>query len=126
MTTEDTIIERWRNPLFSGELEGSTHSGEEVNALCGDVIRYQLKLAPSGVIEEIRFTAHACVLTSALADMLAERMRGERPYVLDKIVMHDFVPGVSVGFNRRKCVELPKLALMCAIAGEVHGPEATT
>lgn len=116
MTKEDELLDRWQNPLFKGTLEKCTHTGEEDNSLCGDHIQYQLAIDDRGIVREIKFTCEACVLTSALADFLAEKVLGLHQNLIPNINMQEFVPGVHLGFNRRKCLELPKLALLKAIA----------
>lgn len=116
MTKEDELLDRWQHPLFKGTLDPHTHAGEEHNHLCGDVIQYQVTIDERGIVTAIKFTGEACVLTSALADYLAEKVVGLHQDLIQNINMHDFVPGVQVGFNRRKCIELPKLALLKAVA----------
>jgi NifU-like protein involved in Fe-S cluster formation len=115
MTYEDELLDRWQHPRFKGTLDNCTHTGEEDNSLCGDSIQYQLTIDERGIVRGIKFTGEACVLTSALADILAEKVLGLHQNLISNIKMQEFVPGVQVGFNRRKCIELPKLALLKAL-----------
>ena len=66
----ETIRERWRRPRFRGELPGATATAEDVNPLCGDRVRMQVKL-DGGRVSAARFAGDSCAICTASADVPA-------------------------------------------------------
>ena len=72
------ILDRFRHPRHFGELPGADAVHEDVNPLCGDRIRVELRYGPGREIEAIRFQGDACAIATASADLLARL--AERQY----------------------------------------------
>ena len=66
------ILDRFRHPRYFGELPGADAVHEDVNPLCGDRIRVELRYGPGREVEAIRFQGDACAIATASADLLAE------------------------------------------------------
>ncbi len=73
----EMIRERWRRPRFRGELPGATATAEDVNPLCGDRVRMQVKL-DGGRVSAARFAGDSCAICTASADVLSEMIGGAR------------------------------------------------
>ena len=71
----DMIRERWRRPRHRGDLHGATSTAEDVNPLCGDRVRMEVRIA-DGRIGEARFRGDACMVAIAAASLLTEMVRG--------------------------------------------------
>ena len=71
----DLIAEHYRRPRNQGSLERPDAAHEVVNPLCGDRLRLELKL-DGGKIAEARFRGDACMVATASASLLTERLRG--------------------------------------------------
>src|SRR5665213_894119 len=52
----DYILDHYRNPRDFGTLENADASAEDVNPLCGDQIRMELRVDDAGAIADIRFS----------------------------------------------------------------------
>lgn len=113
----EAIRERWRRPRFRGELPGATTSAEDVNPLCGDRVRMQLKL-DDGRISAARFAGDSCAICTASADVVAElvqgRSRGEAVALGAADVLG--VLQADVRPTRMRCVTLPISVLGKALA----------
>ena len=66
----DVIRERWRRPRFRGELAGATATAEDVNPLCGDRVRMQVRVV-NGRVQAARFGGDSCAICTASADVVA-------------------------------------------------------
>ena len=69
------ILDHFRHPHNYGSLPDSDIACEEVNPLCGDRIRVELKLQGS-VIEAARFAGDGCAISIAAASILTELIVG--------------------------------------------------
>jgi nitrogen fixation protein NifU and related proteins len=113
----DVIRERWRRPRFRGELTDATATAEDVNPLCGDRVRMQLRLQ-DGRVRAVRFAGDSCAICTASADVVAElaegRARGEAAALEVSDVLG--VLQADVRPTRMRCVTLPLTVLGKALA----------
>lgn len=73
----DIILDHWQNPQNSGTLSNYDLEAEEVNPLCGDEIRIQIKLSHQrSAISDVRFSGNGCAISQAAASILTERIKG--------------------------------------------------
>jgi nitrogen fixation protein NifU and related proteins len=112
----DVIRERWRRPRFRGELPGATASAEDVNPLCGDRVRMQVRIE-DGLVSAARFAGDSCAICTASADVLSEliegRARGEAAALAAADVLG--VLQADVRPTRMRCVTLPITVLAKAL-----------
>lgn len=113
----DAIRERWRRPRFRGELPGATATAEDVNPLCGDRVRLQVKVE-GGRVSAARFAGDSCAICTASADVAAELVEGRSRTDALALSVAD-VLGVlqaDVRPTRMRCVTLPISVLAKALA----------
>jgi nitrogen fixation NifU-like protein len=113
----DVIRERWRRPRFRGDLADATATAEDVNPLCGDRVRLQLRLE-DGRVRAARFAGDSCAICTASADVVAElaegRVRGDAAAIQVSDVLG--VLQADVRPTRMRCVTLPLTVLAKALA----------
>ena len=111
------ILERFRHPRHFGELPGADAVFEDVNPLCGDRLRIELRLGADRDVETVRFQGDACAIATASADLLAEMVEGrsvsdalglERDALLTAL-------GAPIRASRLGCVSLPLAVLRGAL-----------
>ena len=73
----ENILDHYRNPRNAGTLDGATHSHQENNPLCGDVIQIDLHVNEDNVIDEVAFKGRGCAISQASASMLTEMIKGK-------------------------------------------------
>ena len=73
---KEYILDHYRNPRNFGHLEAPDACAEDVNPLCGDQIRVELKLL-DGKVEDVRFSGRGCAISQAATSMLTEGVRGK-------------------------------------------------
>lgn len=113
----DVIRERWRRPRFRGELADATATAEDVNPLCGDRVRMQLRVE-DGRVRAARFVGDSCAICTASADVVAELVEG-RPRGDAAALQASDILGVlqaDVRPTRMRCVTLPLTVLGKALA----------
>jgi len=113
----DAIRERWRRPRYRGELPDATATAEDVNPLCGDRVRMQVKL-DDGRVSAARFAGDSCAICTASADVLSELIQGRSRAEASALGAAD-VLGVlqaDVRPTRLRCVTLPISVLAKALA----------
>lgn len=118
---KEYILEHYRQPRNFGELEGATASAEDLNPLCGDRIRFQLRVNSDGVVEDVRFSGRGCAISQASASMLSETIKGMRVEdvaKMDKQVVLDNV-GIGISPARMKCATLGLKVAKSAALGEI-------
>jgi nitrogen fixation protein NifU and related proteins len=113
----DVIRERWRRPRFRGDLAGATATAEDVNPLCGDRVRMQLRVE-DGRVSAARFVGDSCAICTASADVVAELVEGRRRGEAAALEPADVlsVLQADVRPTRMRCVTLPLTVLGKALA----------
>jgi nitrogen fixation NifU-like protein len=117
----EIILEHYRNPANRGTLDPADFTYQDVNPLCGDEIRIDVRVADDHV-SEIRFSGRGCAVSQASASILTEMVEGKsldevkaigRDELLDEI-------GIPVSPARMKCAMLGLKVLKAGIYGVDH------
>jgi nitrogen fixation protein NifU and related proteins len=121
------ILEHAKHPHKFGRISHPDLSFEEVNPLCGDRIRVELRLAGNGAVEEIGFSGEMCAIARASASIVFASIEGMTPTAItglsDEQVLQAL--GGPVKRHRLRCALLPILAFRGAIqSGEGHTTSA--
>ena len=114
----DVILDRYKHPRYLGELDGPDAVHEDVNPLCGDRIRIEVRLDSGGEIGAVRYRGDACAISLASADLLAEMVEG-RPVREALLVDRDVLLRAlqaEIRPSRLRCVGLPVDVLRGALA----------
>ena len=113
----DVIRERWRRPRFRGELAGATATAEDVNPLCGDRVRMQLRIE-DGRVRAARFAGDSCAICTASADVVAELVEGRPRGEAAALEAGDILTALQADVRptRMRCVTLPLSVLVRALA----------
>ena len=113
----DVIRERWRRPRFRGALADATATAEDVNPLCGDRVRMQLRLE-DGRVRAARFAGDSCAICTASADVVAELVEGRARGEAAALQVADVLGllQADVRPTRMRCVTLPLTVLGKALA----------
>lgn len=80
MAYSDKVIDHYENPRNVGKLDQDSHSvgtGMVGAPACGDVMRLQIQVNDSGVIEDARFKTYGCGSAIASSSLATEWMKGK-------------------------------------------------
>jgi nitrogen fixation NifU-like protein len=113
----ENILDHYRNPRNKGQLEDPTHTHEEDNPLCGDVIRIDLHVNDQNVIDEVRFDGQGCAISQASASMLTEMIEGKTLEEAKELSKEDILEalGIEIGPVRLKCALLSLKVLKAGV-----------
>jgi nitrogen fixation NifU-like protein len=125
----DVILDRFKRPRFLGALDHPDAAHEDVNPLCGDRIRVEVRLrADDGsMIEAVRYRGDACAIALATADLLAEMVEGRSTRTAEAVDRKALLGVLQAEIRpaRLRCVTLPLDVLHAALAdlGQRRGQE---
>lgn len=103
----ENLLDHYRNPRQRGRIDVPTVSREELNPLCGDLVRIDLAIA-DGVVADARFEGHGCAVSQAAASMLLEEIVGKPVAEVAAFGRDDLLGllGVPLSPARLKCALL--------------------
>jgi nitrogen fixation NifU-like protein len=115
----ENILDHYHHPRNKGSLDNPTHTHQEDNPLCGDVIRIDLKVNDEDVIEDVRFDGEGCAISQASASMLTEMLQGKTLQQARQMEKEDILDalGIPLGPARIKCALLSLKVLKGAVYG---------
>ena len=115
----ENILDHYRHPRNKGRLENATHSHEENNPLCGDVIRIDLHVTDDDVIDQVSFAGQGCAISQASASMLTEMIQGKTLDEVKQLGKEDILEalGIEIGPVRLKCALLSLKVLKAGVYG---------
>ncbi|HME81077.1 MAG TPA: SUF system NifU family Fe-S cluster assembly protein [Candidatus Eremiobacteraceae bacterium] len=113
----DFILDHYRNPRNAGTLENADASFEDINPLCGDKIRMDLKI-DDGVVTDVKFKGRGCAISQASASLLTEQIKGKTLAEISKLGKEDVLEnvGINISAARLKCALLGLKVLKLALA----------
>jgi len=115
----ELIIERYKNPLYRGELDPHDISFEDDNPLCGDHIRIDLRVDENEIVTEAVFAGQGCAISQASADLLVESVIGKPLDEVKQLTKEDVLDllGLELGPVRLKCALLSLKVLKAGVYG---------
>jgi nitrogen fixation protein NifU and related proteins len=130
---QEHILEHYEEPYHRGRVAHATHTHEDDNPLCGDVVRIDLAVDPAGKISEVYFDGDGCCISQAAASMLIEHFDQKTIDEVKHFTAEDMLRlfGAKLTPNRQKCCLLSWRVLQAAIyspannAGQPSVPPAS-
>lgn len=121
----ELILDHSKNPRNKGTLDPADFSYQDVNPLCGDEIRIDVRVEADRV-SDIKFSGRGCAISQAAASMLTELALGQPVAEVKAITKEDLLEelGVPIGPARMKCALLGLKVLKAGLYGVALPDEA--
>lgn len=102
---QEHILDHYEDPFHRGAIAEATHSHEDKNPLCGDIVRINLKLDDDGRVVDCGFEGDGCVISQASASMLLEELSGKTLDEVKSFTAEQMLElyGPRLTPNRQKC-----------------------
>ena len=123
----EKLLDHAKYPRKFGRIAEPDIRFEEYNPLCGDRIRVELRVAPSGEVIEARFSGEMCAIATGSASILFESLEGKAADSISAISDVEVLENLAgaVPKNRIQCALLPIAALRVAVRAEDRGAALT-
>jgi nitrogen fixation protein NifU and related proteins len=114
----EVILEHSRNPRNRGTLDPADYTYEDVNPLCGDEVRIDLRVT-DGIVSDVAFSGRGCAISQASASMLTDMIKGQPLEEVKQISKDDLLDelGIPLSPARLKCALLSLKVLKAGIYG---------
>ncbi|MBT0720257.1 Fe-S cluster assembly scaffold IscU [Tatumella sp. TA1] len=111
MAYSEKVIDHYENPRNVGSFDNadpSVGSGMVGAPACGDVMKLQIKVSDSGIIEDARFKTYGCGSAIASSSLITEWVKGKS---LDEA---QSISNMQIAEE----LELPPVKIHCSILAE--------
>jgi len=103
-----TLLQHFRSPQNRGTVRNATIQQEGTNPLCGDRVRIEM-LVENGQVADAKFTANACAICVAAADVLTGLVKQAPLDEVETLTVADLLRALNaeIPAARMNCVRLP-------------------
>lgn len=118
MAYSDKVLDHYENPRNVGSFEESDDSvgtGMVGAPACGDVMRLQIKVNDSGVIEDAKFKTYGCGSAIASSSLLTEWVQGKTLEEAGQIKNTELAEELALPPVKIHCSVLAESAIKAAI-----------
>lgn len=117
MAYSDKVIDHYENPRNVGKWDPADNIGTGMVGApaCGDVMRLQIKVNDSGVIEDAKFKTYGCGSAIASSSLLTEWVKGKTLDDAQQIKNTDIARELALPPVKIHCSVLAEDAIKAAI-----------
>ena len=119
MAYSDKVIDHYENPRNVGSFDKGDETvgtGMVGAPACGDVMKLQIKVSDSGVIEDAKFKTFGCGSAIASSSLATEWIKGKKVEEAETIKNVDIVNELNLPPVKIHCSVLAEDAIKSAIA----------
>lgn len=122
---QEHVLDHYEDPYHRGSCEGATHSHEDDNPLCGDVVRVEMRLDDHGKVCDAWFDGDGCCISQSAASMLMEAIEGKSIEEVKNFTAQEMLDLFQAQLtpNRQKCCLLSWRVVQSALFSPVLGDD---
>ncbi len=105
---QENILDHYENPRNFGSLGKYDVKVHDSNQLCVDSFDMEL-IIKNNKVKDVKFLGHGCAISTAVASMLTEKIKGMSLAKIKKLDKEDVLDllGIKLSHVRIKCAMLP-------------------
>ena len=129
MAYSDKVLDHYENPRNVGSFEKddpNVGTGMVGAPACGDVMRLQIKVNESGIIEDARFKTYGCGSAIASSSLLTEWVKGKSLEEAQQIKNTQIAEELALPPVKVHCSVLAEDAIKAAISNYRENQSAST
>lgn len=113
---QQNVLYHYRHPQNKGTMEKPTVTAQDNNPLCGDNVRFQLRIKDGRVVEAM-FEGQGCAISQAAASLLSEEIKGKTLKQVERLDKADVsrLVGIELSPVRLRCALLPLRAILVGV-----------
>ena len=118
MAYSDKLIDHYENPRNVGALDkddGNIGTGLVGAPACGDVMKLQIKVGETGIIEDAKFKTFGCGSAIASSSLITELVKGKATDEATKIRNTDIATTLALPPVKIHCSVLAEDAIKAAV-----------
>jgi|TARA_R110002124_G_scaffold240554_1_gene405816 nitrogen fixation NifU-like protein len=119
MAYSDKVLDHYENPRNVGKMDESDENvgtGMVGAPACGDVMRLQIKVSDSGIIEDAKFKTYGCGSAIASSSLVTEILKGMNLDEAVTISNSDIASELALPPVKIHCSVLAEDAIKAAVA----------
>lgn len=104
---KETLMDIYKHPQNMGVLPGATVEVNEINPMCGDKLKIQLKIE-NGKVVDAKFAGDVCAVGVVSAELLTEEIKDKTLQEVKGFTKEDLLKliGINLTTSRIKCATL--------------------
>ena len=83
---QEIILDHYRNPRNSAQLDHISEDKVHENPTCGDSLKLEVHVNEEGIVEKVHFDGKGCAISMASASMMTELLSGKTLDQVKKII----------------------------------------
>ena len=119
---QEHVLDHYEDPYHRGPCERPTHTHEDDNPLCGDVVKVELRIE-DGRVREAWFDGEGCCISQSSASMLMENIEGKTVEQIKEFTAEEMLTlfRARLTANRQKCCLLSWQVVQSALYSPIDG-----
>jgi len=110
------VLKYFKEPKNQGKIKNPSGTGEAGNPVCGDVMKFYIKVDKNEVIKDVKFETLGCGVAIAISSIITEMVKGKTLQEAKKINTKKVLTELGLVPNTKKhCCVLGAEALLIAI-----------
>lgn len=102
------VLQHFKNPKNQGRIKNPSGVGEAGNPVCGDVMKFYIKVSKDDKIQDVKFETLGCGVAIAISSVITEMVKGKTLVQVKKIKNKDILKKLGI---------IPKTKKHCCVLG---------
>lgn len=120
----EILLDHYDHPRNSGHLDEPDYSYEEGNPVCGDIVRFDIRVK-NNKVADVAFSGEGCVISQATGSLLSELIMDKTLDEIRDMDANDVFSAIGIKLSpiRYKCALLSLKVIKSALFNTKEWPE---